>query len=679
MGKKSIIDYNFLMYVLYCLAFLSFLSAYTFVQFNHGRRSLCSIVFCFVMLDIAFFLRFFHGNNVKKKTFFIYVMVLVLWNILYINSTNPNIVVVISGEISFIIPILLVIVECFRKKYISKYIKIVLSSISEIKSKLFEKAGMIILLLIFAALSYETLDTAIVLDADIFFHAFEGLRDFDFTFYTIDSLKLGGHLSFAYSVIYGCIYFIAPNTAVLLRLVNILIAMISTVALDYIITRINPNLTKMTRLLLCAAYLFNPIIMGLIYDLNLDLFCSSIFILFIAAYLKRDSECILLTSFMLVFSKEIGIVLLLGFLVGVLILYVDKRNNIKLREMFYLAPVVVPTMFFLLFMLAGKLWRQRSILGNKQSKMDGVVLMDSIQLYSVNVITKLKELFLINFSWVVWLLFAISLGVCIYHYLKKKRNILNKKCYIPIVCSMFFFILFNILYVTYVHMRYIIPFVFFSVICLCLVLQALENRFRYSILTILTILMLVENFITIDPITRNVFDNVDVGNCNIISTRTFIRSGDNSVTLYKDRKPFSYSFMLTQSAQYNRQYMYKSELVERILEKINYDENDVIYVLPCYEEAIGMTWNCLFGKWYTDTLYYDESYRLVEENKLAAKPINIVIGEPDIVDTGYENVYVVSFDYNRNYDVHEVLQRYAFVDSKIVTYRGWTAEVSRLR
>ncbi len=657
---------------------ISFLSSYLF-------RDNVSLVFeeLSIVISAVGFTLFFTCdlNNSAFHCFKLLPSYVILFSFLlleYMKTDNSNQLIAITGIVCFGSPIIGSFFLLFRLLTNRNNLESILKKTHVMLKK---HIKIILLLLVFLFLCIETIDAPIALDADIYYHALNSIKEFDLTFKTLNSLKLGGHMCYGYSIVYGIGYLIMPYSAALLRITNIILVCISTFCLYRILQLLLPTLSDMSRAILCGIFLYNPLILGNIYDINLDLACLSFFIIFLFCHYYKINSLAFFMSFLLLFSKEIGIILLFGFLLPELIIAIvqamREKNSLLLWNVL---KYIVPGIWLGVFILCGMMWRQESIGSNTIG--DAIVFMDSIAYCYENIVVKLKELLILNFSWLIWLYIIIaSFFFMVKH--RKREFGYRIKTMLPILGSMFFFLVFQLLYVTYVHSRYSLPWIMFEVLILATITCLVRKELANVMLAGIAFFLLIESFYTIDPITKIVFDHINIGETEIISTRTFIRGGDNSATLYKDRKPYSNSFMLTQSAQYNRQYMYLGSCFEKALKEINYNEGDEIYIVPMYESAVGMTWICLFGKWYTDKLYVDDFYRLVEYNYPGNHLVSVKIGLPSIEDIGStsldKKVFLLSFPYNEAYENAHDIENYNYSDEKAINYRGWRINSYRLK
>ena len=250
------------------------------------------------------------------------------------------------------------------------------------------------------------------------------------------------------------------------------------------------------------------------------------------------------------------------------------------------------------------IWRQDSLSGQSQSAQG----METFAFNIENTVIKLKELVVLNFSWILILTGNVCLLVIILQ--KKKISSDVKSALIqglPLYISCLFFVGFQFVYITYCHIRYITPYlpgiiglVFF------LIYLTIPQRKGICLITGYLILIFIQNFYTLDPLSKLVCPTINIGDSKIISTRTFVRSSENTIQTKRTNPELVQELQLTQSAIYNRQYMQFLSVFAKFIETIQYDDATFIAVAPIYDNQVsGMTWNSLFGRWYSNELFYD--------------------------------------------------------------------------
>ena len=138
---------------------------------------------------------------------------------------------------------------------------------------------------------------------------------------------------------------------------------------------------------------------------------------------------------------------------------------------------------------------------------------------------------------------------------------------VPAFFTTLFFLLFQFIYVTYCNARYILPFIPTYIIFFVFIIKKITAKQEAIILSLFLILSFVQNFLTIDPITKQAFSTIDVGKTNIITTRTFVKDSNGIKRTKKTNPELIEMLQFTQSAVYNRQYFYFEKTVNEFLRK----------------------------------------------------------------------------------------------------------------
>ena len=210
---------------------------------------------------------------------------------------------------------------------------------------------------------------------------------------------------------------------------------------------------------------------------------------------------------------------------------------------------------------------------------------------------------------------------------------------------------------------------------------SINKKVEIILATCCLCLIIIQNFYTLDFVSRNVCNLIDIGKSELITTRTFVRSSENTIQTKKTDPLLINELQQTQSAIYNRQYLYFLSAFEKFLEEIQYDENTYIAVAPIYEKGgEGMTWISLFGRWYSNELFYDENTNKCVDNPSKTKlNISVISDNRDINYDNYERIYLITFPYNKLFDNKEYLEQFKTISSFTVSEKLWEIYVYQLK
>lgn len=648
--------------ILYVLSIILVLGSYYLGIAGRSKKSPVLMVASY-LLSIAAFC-FIKNKNVYRQLFPIYLVGALIWNIAYIRCMeNMDIFHVLLANIG---------VACLNIPIIYMIIWWLLNGI---KIKLLSKSNCLCMAIcvIFVVFSFSTLSSMARLDTNIYYNFFKDAYNWNLGFDTIDVFFLGGHQCIGYALLGAIGMWLCPNSPIGIRVINIILVIITIFQLYSILKKILKD--EYVTFIYTLLFACNPLILGIIYEINLDLPMTCFYVWVLCSLYNKDYINFFVASLLLTLSKETGIILLFGIFAGwfVYIFIQQGKKAINKKNICVLGLFAVVGLFWLSNQVLGLLWRQDSLSGDVS-----YVTMDSFTIQLDNVIAKTKELFCVNFSW----LLVICLICCIIINIIKHHRVSNDKLQIllPTLVSFLLFIIFQYVYVTYVHIRYIMPVIVGEIIILAVSSSTAMGTKKQGIVAgILAVCFFVESFWTVDPITQIVFPQIDVGSSKIMTTRVFTRGSDNAANPRTDDDLQITSLEMTQSAIYNRQFMYFESLFQKILQEINYNNETLIVISPTYEGYDGMTRICFFGDWYSADIHYDKTnYRLTSDSR---KPIVncIVWGEKEIDLENYKNVYYIDFPYNKNFDNDEIIENLQYSNKLKIEKYGWDASVYQLK
>ena len=668
--------------LMYSLAILLFAISYFYGLTWHNIRSIFILTICYLISLIAFFFFIFNKNE-KSQTlinqiFCVYLFSCIFFDLSFFSKYVEKTYLFnnLIGLLSLHIPVLVILVmEIYKKTFFN-------ISISKIRANW----ELLLIIILFVLLSVETINSMTRLDTNIYYTYLNEAKRWNLSFDTITNFKLGGHQSIGYSL-WGLIgIYLSPNSPVGIRIVNIFIVIISIATLRQIYFKIFPVNSRLLIFLAVSLFAFNPLVLGIIYEINLDLPCLCFYIWVIYSLLFEKKILLLVSSFFLVFSKETGILLLFGCAIGWSIqqLYqlIKSRNKTKWYNTISWKIAIIfltsPVLFFLSTFVT-PLWRQDSLTTISEE----IQSMDSFGINSENTLIKAKELFVLNFVWIASLLIIVSLLVLFVRKNKRKLYKIEKFMNsLPLLVSTSIFVLFQFLYITYCHIRYIMPYLPGAIALLFITLILVFNKRIVVVLCSGYLgLSLVENFFTLDPISKYVCNTIDIGQSEILTTRTFVRSTENTIQTIRTAPVLIENLQLTQSAIYNRQYLYFMDAFEEVLQDISYDDSTYICIAPIFEDGGDeMTWISLFGRWYSNELFYDNNTKKCVDDE-TKKKINIsVISEVNEVPyANYENIYLLSFPYNNLFDNERFLKQFNIIESSVVYEKLWEIQVYKLK
>lgn len=542
------------------------------------------------------------------------------------------------------------------------------------------------LICIFVSLCIEVIDDWIKVDSYAYYEYISNAKAWDFTFEKFRLLQYCTHNSFGFSLFSLIGEYFWPNNGYGVKVIQIIMGCMSIIAFSKIIEELQIDFQdKKENFLVTAVFAFMPLYMGILYEINLDFPTACFFIWFVYSYLTGKKIFELASAFLLVFCKETGILLLLGFSLGWIVPIIcssirkkDLKTLINKQVIFRGISYLLPAIFYVLVFMLSDRWNRDE--GSVNIALDGETLF-KFGLNKYNILTKMKELFVLNFIWVIVLIGLLLILKNIF--LNRKwilKNEYFKKIREPLIGGFIVFLSFNLFYIAHCPARYILP----GCVIICIFFAYIvsetikKEKVRKTIYSTVALLFLVENFFTIDPLTLELFQNISIGKGNIITTRTFV-TNENKKIVTEDAEISSHA--LANSASYNRQYTYLGNLIERFLKKIDYADDTLILLAPIYGED-HITKLSLFGKWKSDDLYYydlDTGHVVLDANKTL---LNLQVMSTDAGKEfdKYNKVYLVYFPYREQYfKIDPLIQDLEIMNQFDVEYRQWVLEAYQLK
>ena len=440
----------------------------------------------------------------------------------------------------------------------------------------FSKNKLILLMIgCFVLLSVEVIDAWFLWDAEQYYKSlFSVVENFDADLSGIYGLRLCGHVSQGYSLWLILFQFIKEGTASV-QIADIVLAGISIYAYYQILRKLlGEKYSDKTLTLATIPYAFSPFVLGLVGNMSLDSAAMYFLIIFIACSLYH-LECLeLIFAFCFCFTKEPCVIFYVVYIVAKVICEYFSENQFHLWKLMKFGFGNIKNY---IYAMPAILW----IILSKLIKQSGWAKTEATQWKSTgyncfgisdNVISmKLKQTFLLNFNWIFWAIIGLGIAILLIQKIKNKINI-NKnilKMTLPISAVCIMVIIFGCIYVTWTHPRYIVPMIPLMYLMAAVILMNLNKREFYFCVwnLVLAVLLFIQCFTTIDPITKNVFREIPVGTESLYSMQLEPNERISDKTDFCD------------SIVYNRQYSYWQEILVDVLNQADYNGN-MVMVMP---------------------------------------------------------------------------------------------------
>lgn len=396
------------------------------------------------------------------------------------------------------------------------------------------------------------------------------------------------HPTFSFSLIWDIGYLLFDNHIVGLQVVSAIMGAIASVLVYDAFMHEFPNVGLKKIILVSTMVFWAPINLGLSGCITPDyavfVFCAFVW----WAYVRKKPLFYFLFSLLLVFAKENGVIVYAGLGMGILLYDVISKKNMKFiarfKDKFLIESIligVITIIYYLYEMFSPKasgLW-----FGDTGGTPTFYIDWKFVGL-------KLASITLIDFLWIVWGVLVVAIVVV----LVKKRQI-SSRIVLPLVCSFLIDFIALAYYVTLNEARYssalevvLLMLTGYFILVLSDVFNGLIKCLYDCVLWCVAFLLLIQSFVTIDPIMKKVFMPSETGSFSMVYTT--IDGG--YCTVYDGRI-------------YNHQYNHLNKIMDIVLSEVGYDENmDIVFAdevmyggynfIIGYENEIG--WNKELGK-----------------------------------------------------------------------------------
>lgn len=501
-------------------------------------------------------------------------------------------------------------------------------------------------------------------------------KGFSFNPNDISLLKSSGHSCYSYSLFSTIGENIIPYFGLGVRIENIIIWMICILFVWRILKELVKNISQPVLAGCVACFALTPLILGNIQEISVELYVLLFFVLFVYFNISKKHILEVFFAICFVFAKEPDIAILAGYYIGIFSKHIistffsqKEKTNLFDKDFIIssLSVYIAITTFFLYFVVDVS-W------GNNASfDYTNYTPGNRFGFNMVYFISKLKQLFVLNFAWIPVLVIALGLLICLY----RKTN-WNIKEYIPLIFSYVFFLATQLFYLTFVLPRYIMLQYFYLYVVLAFVLHNLDIKrkpLKYAMLGA-SLLFGVQNFYNIDPISYIAFEILDIGNGYMVFDNPLYIGDKGELITYKDGEiPYIQPYGMT-----NKQFSYFDKSLEIALAKINYSANDLI-VLPQSFDLYpdNFYWGNHLASYYFDTdtkrfmLLINEH---VPKYDSAVKVNVIQLGIDSTFETleDYNRIYYFDFSFSDSIDQTIHFQHHTEKADTIV-YRGWKFDI----
>lgn len=465
---------------------------------------------------------------------------------------------------------------------------------------------------------------------------------------SLSSLAIYGHIAQTYGMLNGIGASVINNTAFAMGLVNCSMTVFSICAFYGILKLVISGKREWVYVSFTAVYAWSPFLLGMVHYHNLDYLCQCFFPIVLFFLYKKQWVYFSLTSLLFCFTKEPAIIVYGAMCAGIVLLdwtadkeysFIIRVKRLFIRKKYYL--MVIP----------GVLWLATYFLLGPWSAGEGGFSIDWNY-----IVEKLKVLYVFNFNWVFCIIVIVSIIIWA---IRRQWNKLSQ--IFPILCSQIAFTAFSCLFKTVNHPRYTdtnqVALYSMAIILLCCYNKLLSQIFS----CVMAGLFLASSFYTIDPITKVVFPQYNIGSTEMVTTmERGIPLGDGMI--------------------YNRQMLGFERVINMALQDSLLDSDIVLFPTlennPYFFDGMAEVGG-IEGKYYIEQEYWniEEQKRvpvMTEETKkfqVYHLTDHVNWNELDKQIVGQVNYFYLPF-VGEEY-AEEILRKYTVLEEEEYEYRGW--------
>lgn len=669
--KLSDVKYKHLVSISLILFIIAYLCALSKIQvLSNSLFGIAIITFC------ASTILFIKTMSIKNKVQVLIVLFIVtlFWDLTVLNSDVALVhkKLMIIGLLSLNGSLIYILVSIRKMKLYNYFLDWILNH-----------KELIVIITIFIFLNFPLLSSLFRSDSLTYYRAIlDSKNTWDFTLNNTSVFFLCGHNTFSVSIIYFIGEYLIPESGIGLRVILMIMSSITIIAFEDILSYLFKNINKSLRLILISIFAFSPLFFGLFYELGTDFPMMCFFILFIWAKVRNYKVFELFFMVSCCFAKEIGIVLCALYLCGEIIFkIITSKNIVKSLFNYYNILYLLVPIFFVMGFFQKSSWLSKFT--NNSEVVNDVVDSTFIKANSIAfnwdyIFNKANELFIIHFQWLLVLL--IILCIIISFIKGRKKDNYNNTYVLSISCSFIGFLGFNFFFITYLNYRYVQTMIFFIIYFLaeCFNRTRISEKVLKGLSITSLILISIESYYTIDPITKQTLNTINIGSTELVHTKTFIKINPNYFVSSKESDEV-YNFVLLDGASTNRQITGLENVLENALASINYKEEDVLVIPIIFKDDTTTMYN-IFGNNQIRNLMWDSERENISynENDTIIKFISSIDYVSSInLD---ENLNYYYFDFHiGDYDKNPAILNETMNEKLSFHSYGWHLDVYRLK
>lgn len=417
-------------------------------------------------------------------------------------------------------------------------------------------------------------------------------------FISSENFRLCGHDSQSYAFFMFLGQYIFGRSYIAARIMNILLAVITIMCFNTIIRTMCKKASRFQINVTTAIFAFSPLLYGLVGEINTDFAVICFWTWLIYASVKRYRVLEGMFAILLCFSKETGLCMYLLYMCTLVIYKFFKGKNKPIVDRFIdsiankqvLLDAVAAYLYLILLLFRdGKVW-DGGVTGAAATNPFNVLGINKEYIYY-----RTHQMLSPNFLWVFVAFIIVATLIFLLRKISRKKisisdYVENQEVFWTTVGGFAGYLLLSLLYITWTNYRYNIAYLFFLVLFLTISLDILfkKNVIKNIILIVVFALTFVSNYYTLDRVSLPGNYSYDIGKDRLVSNMLFYADNGNMV-LDEGCEQFG-----SIALQYNREYVYMGETLEKALTHIDYKQDSLLIFPNRMGEYV--TFTTIFGR-----------------------------------------------------------------------------------
>jgi len=447
-------------------------------------------------------------------------------------------------------------------------------------------------------------------------------NNFDFTLHgLIDGFRIV-HPSHGYYCFLAIGAYLFENQLVGILFMQMMLYMIAMFCYFGLLRLLFKNAEEKLCFLGTLCFAFSPLVFGIEPIISCDYGVLCYLIIFLYVSLKHYPLLELWVAVLLILSKQQGVLYYVAFYGIVFLVNVFRfyKTNHKwdIREIQKLLRRMIPGFvgigYYLVSSSSPFAWMKdmHDNANNITDMVDNTKALQGIGFNGAYIIEKLKQIFILNFAWVNWVILFIGAVFFLSMWKRCGKKVKISASFYALAGVMLVYLAFNFFVVTYANPRYLSAGVVitsigaFGVIDFCI--SKTREKWKRIVLCGLTVVSLIASFVSVDPLSFLAFKSFPVGRLSMYQP------------LYDDPNMYP-SDLYADNTIYNRQFAFYTLLEEKMLREIQYDGSVPLLEVDMGKEAgygqgtydyINMMLEGLYGR---TTFYWNKEIGKLTENE----------------------------------------------------------------